>query len=106
MYDLQENKRTAGTGGKYRTSSSDTEVSADERADWGGEETEELASEEDAAMGMGAGASRMKLTATVGGSEKNGADGAHGGAASGRSDAGNDDEAGAGDRHGARTAAR
>ena len=77
----------------------------------GGEDTEESVSEEKAATVMGAGEARRKMTATAEGSEENGADGKHRGAAAGGGDTGDAtstaaDEAEAGGLHGARTAAR
>ena len=87
------------------------EESADESAEWGGEDTKESASEEEAATELGAGEAGRPLTATVGATEESGADGRPGGAAAGGGDAGEAistaaDKAGAGDRHGANTVAR
>ena len=111
MDDLTEHRKNTRAGGKYRTGSSETEESADESAEWGGEDTKESASEEEAATELGAGEAGRPLTATVGATEESGADGRPGGAAAGGGDAGEAistaaDKAGAGDRHGANTVAR
>ena len=46
--DLQVRQRSNGAGGKYRVGGTDREKSVDESAEWGGEETEGLATEEEA----------------------------------------------------------
>ena len=81
--DQPEYRRTAGAGGKYCLSSSDTEGSADKSAEWIGEETEESALVEYPTTVMGARAARQQLTATAGGSAERGADGKHEGATAG-----------------------
>ena len=55
-----------GSGGKYRAGGRDTEESADKSAEWGGDKTEELASEEDSATSVGAGEAGRLLIATAG----------------------------------------
>ena len=66
MNDRPEYRRTSGGDGKYHASDSNTEGSADESAEWGGEDMEESASEEDAATVKGVGAGRRQLTGTEG----------------------------------------
>ena len=92
-------------------SSNDTGGSADESADWGGEDTEESASEEDDSTVMETGLTRRQLTTTAKRVAENGADGAHGGPAAGGGDTRDAASAaankvGVGYRHGATTTAR
>ena len=104
-------QKNTGAGGKYRTSGRKTEEREDESAEWGEEDTEELASEEEATTAMGAGEDGRPLTAKAGESEEISADGEPGGTAAGRGDTGDAtsataDEAGSGGHHWARTATR
>ena len=106
-----EQRKTAGAGGKYRAGGRKTEESADESAEWEGEDTEDSALEEEDATAMGEGGARMQMKATAGGSEENGADEKQGSAAADGGDTGDAtsaaaDEAGLGGRHGAIIAAR
>ena len=109
--DPSEQKMNAGAWGKYRMGVSETEESADKSAKWGGEDTEESALEEEAVTAMEAGEARQPLTATAGDVEESRVDGGPGSAAAGRgvtreATSAAADEAGAGGRHGAKTAAR
>ena len=106
-----EHRMNSGSGGKYRTGGSKTEESAEESAEWEEEDMEYSASEEEAATSMGVGYARRPLTATAGATRERGVDSRPGGAAAGRGDtceatSAAADEAGAGGRHGAKTAAR
>ena len=109
--DPPEYRTTAGTGGKYRVGSNKTEESTDKIAEYRGEDTEESVSEKEAATAMGEGEARRQPTATARGSEENGTDdkkvgtSAVGGNTRNATSAAAD-KAGAGGRHGARTAAR
>ena len=90
---------------------SETEESADEIAEWWEEDTEDLASEEEAATEMGAGEARSPLTEMAGSTEEYEADGIPGGAAAGGGDTSKAtyaaaDEEGSGGCHGEKTVAR
>ena len=56
-----------GPGGKYRVGGNGTEDSVEEIAKWSGEETEELATKEEAENAGEPGEFRLMLIATVGG---------------------------------------
>ena len=90
---------------------SETEESADEIAEWWEEDTEDLASEEEAATEMGAGEAGILLTVTEGVTEESVEDGGPGSAAARGSNTGEgncaaSDKAGVGGHHGAKTVAR
>ena len=95
-----------GTKGKYRVDRTGTNESAPKRAEWSGDETEGLESEEEAETEGGAGEVGMTLKETAEELERSGAEYGPGGAAAGggaTSDTNSKDAdaAGAGGRHGA-----
>ena len=73
-----------GAGGKYRVDGKGIEEKADESAKWSRDETEELASEEEAETTGGVGEAGRTLMATAGESKGIGAEYEPGGAAAGR----------------------
>ena len=86
--DPSEHITNAGAGGKYRTGGSETEESLDKSAEWGGEDTEESASKEEAVTAMGEREAGRLMTATVEATEESKEDGRPGGAAAGGDDVG------------------
>ena len=66
--DLPVQRRDNGAGGKYRAGGSGTEEISDKSARWGGEETEELLSEEEAKTSGGAGEAGRPADGNVRGS--------------------------------------
>ena len=64
--DLLELSKHDGEGGEYCAGGRSIEKSADESAEWTGEEMEESASEEEAETAEGTGKSGMPLTVTAG----------------------------------------
>ena len=109
--DPSEHRKNSGARGKYRAAGNETEESTDKSAEWRGEDTEESVLKEEAATAMGAGGAGRPLTATAGDTEERGADGRPWGAAAGMGDTGQAtsaaaNKAGAGGRHGEKTATR
>ena len=104
MDNQPEHRTNAGAGGKYHEGVGKTDESADKRDEWGREDTEKLASEEEAEMG--AGEAGRPLTTTVGEPEESGVYGIPGSAAAVKATSATADKARAVGGHGAKTSAR
>ena len=70
--DPPERRKDDGTGEKYRAGDHGMEESAVKSAEWGGEETEEVVSEEEAETIGGSGKAERPLIVTGGESEESG----------------------------------